>query len=269
MVGPLPTEASMLLVWRGMMYAAQLRSKLRGCVPVIITPSNAPGARFLRTMFAVLAALLLGPSSAFVVSPRHRSSVSLGCPRSPVVSMQTGELTPGVGEGRNLPSPSGINMLPLPVQAAIVLGISAGIAGLAAVIAGPGFDALRGSGPWNLSRPTWPLLGFIYLAAGIAHFTEEEGFANITPPNGSWGLCAAAGRTPRLVNSHSSSYPTPAPTKPNPAACASVAVAGGRPSRRESTCCGRARPRSSAAVHACRLHALHGHCMGSASALYG
>ena len=99
----------------------------------------------------------------------------------------------GVGEGRDLPSPSGINTYPLPLQAATVLGIAAGIALLAALIAGPGFDAVRGSGPWNLSRPTWPLLGFIYLAAGIAHFTEEEGFTNICPPDGTWGLCAAAG----------------------------------------------------------------------------
>lgn len=33
-----------------------------------------------------------------------------------------------------------------------------------------------------------PALGLIYLAAGIAHFTEAEGFTNITPPNGSWGF---------------------------------------------------------------------------------
>ena len=144
----------------------------------------------------VLCAALLGPSAALVVSsqhrssisPQHRSSVSLGCPRSPAVAMQAEELTPGVGEGRNLPSPSGINTYPLPLQAATVLGITAGIALLAALIAGPGFDAVRGSGPWNLSRPTWPLLGFIYLAAGIAHFTEAEGFTNICPPNGTWGF---------------------------------------------------------------------------------
>ena len=164
---------------------------------------NARGA----AMRLLVCAVLLGPSAALVVSsqhrfsvsPRLRSSVSLGCPRSPAVAMQAEELTPGVGEGRNLPSPSGINTYPLPLQAATVLGITAGIALLAALIAGPGFDAVRGSGPWNLSRPTWPLLGFIYLAAGIAHFTEEEGFTNICPPNGAWGLCAAAGRTPCLA----------------------------------------------------------------------
>ena len=168
-------------------------------------------------MRILLCAALLAPSAALVVPSQHHPSVSvspqlrssaslrcprsasLRCPRSPAVAMQAEELTPGVGEGRNLPSPSGINTYPLPLQAATVLGIAAGIALLAALIAGPGFDAVRGSGPWNLSRPTWPLLGFIYLAAGIAHFTEEEGFTNICPPNGTWGLCAAAGRTPCLA----------------------------------------------------------------------
>ena len=129
-------------------------------------PGEAAGEASL--MRILLCAALLGPSAALVVpsqrhrpsfSPQLRSSASLRCPRSPAVAMQSEELTPGVGEGRNLPSPSGINTYPLPLQAATVLGIAAGIALLAALIAGPGFDAVRGSGPWNLSRPTWPLLG--------------------------------------------------------------------------------------------------------------
>ena len=117
-------------------------------------------------MRLLLCAALLGPSAALVVSSQHRSSVSpqlrssvsRGCSRSSAAVMQAEELTPGVGEGRNLPSPSGINTYPLPLQAATVVGITAGIALLAACIAGPGFDAVRGSGLWNLSRPTWPLL---------------------------------------------------------------------------------------------------------------
>ena len=184
-------------------------------------------------MRLLLCAALLGPSAALVVSSQHRSSVSpqlrssvsRGCSRSSAAVMQAEELTPGVGEGRNLPSPSGINTYPLPLQAATVVGITAGIALLAACIAGPGFDAVRGSGLWNLSRPTWPLLGFIYLAAGIAHFTEEEGFTNICPPNGAWGLCAAAGSTliaspgprPNLSPSPSLSRSSKPKSKPKPA----------------------------------------------------
>ena len=189
-------------------------------------PENSTTAPILRSvpslMRILLCAALLAPSAALVVpsqhhpsvsvSPQLRSSASLRCPRSPAVAMQAEELTPGVGEGRNLPSPSGINTYPLPLQAATVLGIAAGIALLAALIAGPGFDAVRGSGPWNLSRPTWPLLGFIYLAAGIAHFTEEEGFTNICPPNGTWGLCAAAGRTPCLAPLATDPGPSPGPS---------------------------------------------------------
>jgi len=101
----------------------------------------------------------------------------------------SGDLTPGVGAGRDLPSPSGINTLPVPVQAATVLSISAAIGLFGAVLAGPAFDSVRGSFLWELSRPTWPFVfGLIYLAAGIAHFTEADGFENITPPNGSWGI---------------------------------------------------------------------------------
>uniref|UniRef100_A0A7S4FCT8 Uncharacterized protein n=1 Tax=Chrysotila carterae TaxID=13221 RepID=A0A7S4FCT8_CHRCT len=97
-------------------------------------------------------------------------------------------LTRGIGEGRELPAPSGINTQPKAVQAGIVIAILAAIAGGTFVIAGPFFDALRGSGAWNFSRPTWPLIGVIYLVAGVAHFTELEGFENITPPNGTWGF---------------------------------------------------------------------------------
>ena len=101
---------------------------------------------------------------------------------------RAGEIVAGVGEGRELPSLSGINTLPAPLQALTVVAISAAIGGLTVALAGPVFDAARGSGLWQLSRPTWPLLGFIYLAAGVAHFTEAEGFENITPPNGTWGF---------------------------------------------------------------------------------
>lgn len=97
-------------------------------------------------------------------------------------------LVRGVGEGRDLPSPSGINELPELQQAGVVLAILVAIGAGSSILAGPVFDAVRGSSLWDLSFPTWPILGIIYLAAGVAHFTEAEGFENITPPNGTWGL---------------------------------------------------------------------------------
>ena len=97
-------------------------------------------------------------------------------------------VVPGIGEGRNLPAPSGINTKPEPVQAAIAVAILAGILAGAALIQGPIFDAVRGTGLWILSRPTWPILGLIYLPIGIFHFIDAEGFENITPPNGTWGF---------------------------------------------------------------------------------
>ena len=57
-------------------------------------------------------------------------------------------VVPGIGEGRNLPAPSGINTKPEPVQAAIAVAILAGILAGAALIQGPIFDAVRGTGLW-------------------------------------------------------------------------------------------------------------------------
>jgi len=134
--------------------------------------------------------VLLAPAAAFQLS---LSAPQLSCRpiapahAAPVQTLTCSEVTRGVGVGRDLPSPSGINTMPLQLQAAISIGILAAIGLGTAALAGPAFDAVRGTALWNLSRPTWPILGLIYLAAGVAHFTEADGFENITPPNGTWG----------------------------------------------------------------------------------
>lgn len=85
------------------------------------------------------------------------------------------------------PAPSRINTLPEPVQAAIVAAIALAI-GLGANVLTDAFGLVRGSALFQLSRPTWPALGLIYLAAGVGHFTAIDGFINITPPNKTWGI---------------------------------------------------------------------------------
>jgi uncharacterized membrane protein len=101
---------------------------------------------------------------------------------------KNGEITAGIGPGRDLPSASGINTLAQPLQAGIVFGILAAVGAGSIAIHGPVFDAIRGSGLWELSRPSWPVLGVIYLAIGITHFTLTDEYENFTPPNGTWGL---------------------------------------------------------------------------------
>ena len=155
--------------------------------------SDAEDPMAIQLMFSMLLA-----SAAALRAPALQAHSPHAVPlrsRAPVCSLETlqamekkGEIRRGIGAGRDLPAPSGINTLPVPLQAAFVLGIFAAIGAGTFVLSGPVFDAVRGSFLWNLSRPTWPLLGLIYLAAGVAHFTEAEGFENITPPNGAWGI---------------------------------------------------------------------------------
>lgn len=50
-------------------------------------------------------------------------------------------------------------------------------------------EVLLPQGWYSAWQITWaPALGLIFLAAGIAHFTEVEGFSNIYPGRGAWGI---------------------------------------------------------------------------------
>jgi len=96
---------------------------------------------------------------------------------------------PGVGEeGCKVPSLSGINTLPTQTQSAvffsIFLGLALGTIGLSSFL-----DDITLKYDWVQTwRYTWPLLGVIYAAAGVTHFTLEEEYSNIYPAKGSWGL---------------------------------------------------------------------------------
>lgn len=102
--------------------------------------------------------------------------------------------TPGIGDdGCMLPSPSGVNQLPQLQQFAIVIGI------FVALVAGTvPFVALLDLGRANIPlfkawMSSYPILGAIYAAAGIAHFTVKDEFCNIMPAKGSWGVWYLAG----------------------------------------------------------------------------
>ena len=95
----------------------------------------------------------------------------------------------GVGvEGCNLPSPSNVNTLSEPIQATLFFGIFAGLFALTYP-----FNSFLGNitsqyewvQTWKYS---WPLLGLIYAAAGVTHFTLKDAYENVYPQKGAWGI---------------------------------------------------------------------------------
>lgn len=95
----------------------------------------------------------------------------------------------GVGdEGCALPSPSGINTLDESIQAAVFFGIFAVLGASTAALSSIVGDATAKYEWLQNWRYTWPLLGAIYAAAGVTHFTIQEEYENIYPAKGSWGI---------------------------------------------------------------------------------
>merc|ERR1712060_83797 len=69
--------------------------------------------------------------------PRRAPACRSWARARPHLVLMKAEQKSGVGAGRDLPSPSGINQLPLPLQAATVLAISMSIGLFATALAGP------------------------------------------------------------------------------------------------------------------------------------
>uniref|UniRef100_A0A7S2UUQ4 Uncharacterized protein n=1 Tax=Fibrocapsa japonica TaxID=94617 RepID=A0A7S2UUQ4_9STRA len=111
------------------------------------------------------------------------------------------ESTPGIGEGRNLPAPSGVNQMPEPTQAAIVLGLMASLVAGTAVCSA-GLDAISATFPvaFSVWQKSWPLLGPGFVLAGVSHFTLHDDFCNIYPPKGTWGFWYLPGSPSFHVN---------------------------------------------------------------------
>lgn len=100
----------------------------------------------------------------------------------------------GIGEaGCALPSPSGINMLPESQQTVIFVAIYAGLA-VGTYLLSSLLSTATLQYEWIQSwKYTWPLLGAIYAAAGVTHFTLEEEYVNIYPANKAWGFWSLPG----------------------------------------------------------------------------
>ena len=96
----------------------------------------------------------------------------------------------GVGvEGCKLPSPSKINTLPTWVQGKTFVSSFVALALGTQIFSGFLTDITTSYDWVQTWRYTWPLLGAVYVAAGISHFTPfKKEFCNIYPPRGTWGV---------------------------------------------------------------------------------
>lgn len=119
--------------------------------------------------------LNFGLSSGRVGSLRRRTAVPRG---SLPTRASGGEDAPWAAAGYK---GAKVSQLPVAGQIASVAAIFAGIGiGTAAscTIIGPAVaDAAPGF--FAFSKATWPLLGVTYLAAGVAHFTQVQGFLDM------------------------------------------------------------------------------------------
>ena len=93
-------------------------------------------------------------------------------------------------------APSGIDGLPEPAQALVFVGCYVGL-GLGTSALNKAVDGVRravcdssssGAEVWRRAILCVPLVGLLFLVAGVSHFTEARAFEAIYPPVGTWGL---------------------------------------------------------------------------------
>jgi len=101
-------------------------------------------------------------------------------------------ITPGIGDGCKLPSPSLINTYDTPVQASIFVGIF-GLLYLGSWLIASGLELIESSsligGLYHSWQQTWaPVFGILFTLIGVTHFTLKAEFANIYPYQGAWGI---------------------------------------------------------------------------------
>lgn len=98
-------------------------------------------------------------------------------------------VTPGIGdEGCALPSPSGVNTLPIPIQTTVFFTIYAGLFSIAYAII-KSYEQLLTTNEFLQSQAgTFPINGILFFIAGVLHFTVKDEFVNMMPAKGSWGI---------------------------------------------------------------------------------
>eukprot|EP00291_Cryptomonas_curvata_P000242 CAMPEP_0172191338 /NCGR_PEP_ID=MMETSP1050-20130122/23643_1 /TAXON_ID=233186 /ORGANISM="Cryptomonas curvata, Strain CCAP979/52" /LENGTH=214 /DNA_ID=CAMNT_0012866371 /DNA_START=72 /DNA_END=716 /DNA_ORIENTATION=+ len=106
--------------------------------------------------------------------------------RTVMASMPTTNLAAAVISA----APSGVNLLPEPVQAAIFFSCFIALGLGTAAVTEAAFPALQRSAPGffkSWTKSFW-IIGFLFALAGASHFLILKDFCNIYPPMGTWGL---------------------------------------------------------------------------------
>jgi uncharacterized membrane protein len=97
---------------------------------------------------------------------------------------------PGIGDaGCAMPSLSKVNTLSVSTQGLIFFACCFALYGSTVGLVS-GIEVLKHSYPVSMSSwmNTWPILGPLFMLAGLSHFSMQEGFVNMMPAQGSWGL---------------------------------------------------------------------------------
>jgi hypothetical protein len=150
-----------------------------------------------RCFFALCLCVFASGASAFVPPAAHVSlfraltSSAMSPQLDPAACRRTTPSARRSGLAASVRMASGVDMLPLGAQAAVFAGIMSSIALFGLALAGPILDSAERALPvgwFDAWAKTWPLLGFVYVFAGTAHFSSAAAFEAIYPPLGTWGL---------------------------------------------------------------------------------
>jgi uncharacterized membrane protein len=152
----------------------------------------------LSSLFCIIFVLINNSVHSFSVSSRHATSQGFlkekyfkyEAGRAELFGSSRPDAIPGIGDdGCAMPSLSKVNTLSVRTQGLVFFGcclaLYGGTVGLVS-----GIEALKHSYPATMGSwmNTWPILGPLFMLAGLSHFSMQEGFVNMMPAQGSWGL---------------------------------------------------------------------------------